>query len=125
MSPLFPFFINPLFKICYISYMIDSIKLLVGVIIFSTHALFSQGFNIETDQGTQFISNKMICNGRYWSESEGKVKMDEFSQIWNDSVSWNNRAKSIRENILEGIQLNKISSYDNELNTIIHSKKII
>lgn len=125
MSPLFPFFINPLFKICYISYMIDSIKLLVGVIIFSTHALFSQGFNIETDQGTQFISNKMICNGRYWSESEGKVKMDEFSQIWNDSVSWNNRAKSIRENILEGIQWNKISSYDNELNTIIHSKKIM
>lgn len=125
MSPLFPFFINPLFKICYISYMIDSIKLLVGVIIFSTHALFSQGFNIETDQGTQFISNKMICNGRYWSESEGKVKMDEFSQIWNDSVSWKNRAKSIRENILEGIQWNKISSYDNELNTIIHSKKIM
>ena len=125
MSPLFPFFINPLFKICYISYMIDSIKLLVGVIIFSTHALFSQGFNIESDQGTQFISNKMICNGRHWSEAEGKVKMDEFSQIWNDSVSWNNRAKSIRENILEGIQWNKISSYDNELNTIIHSKKIM
>ena len=125
MSPLFPFFINPLFKICYISYMIDSIKLLVGVIIFSMHALFSQGFNIETDQGTQFISNKMICNGRHWSEAEGKVKMDEFSQIWNDSVSWKNRAKSIRENILEGIQWNKISSYDNELNTIIHSKKIM
>ena len=62
MFPLFPFFINPLFKIGYISYMIDFIKLLVGVIIFSIHALFSQGFNIETDQGTQFISNKMICN---------------------------------------------------------------
>ena len=105
--------------------MIDSIKLLVGVIIFSTHVLFSQGFNIETDQGTQFISNKMICNGRHWSEAEGKVKMDEFSQIWNDSLSWKNRAKNIRENILEGIQWNKISSYDNELNTIIHSKKIM
>lgn len=105
--------------------MIDSIKLLVGVIIFSTHALFSQGFNIETDQGTQFIFNKMICNGRHWSEAEGKVKMDEFSQIWNDSVSWKNRAKSIRKNILEGIQWNKISSHNNELNTIIHSKKIM
>jgi dienelactone hydrolase len=105
--------------------MIDSIKLLIFVIVFSTHALFSQGFNIETDQGTQFISNKMICNGRHWSEAEGKVKMEEFSQIWNDSVSWKNRAKSIRENILEGIQWNKISSYDDELNTIIHSKKIM
>lgn len=105
--------------------MIDSIILLIGIIIFSTHALFSQGFNIETDQGTQFISNKMICNGRHWSEAEGKVKMEEFSQVWNDSVSWKNRAKSIRENILEGIQWNKISSYDNELNTIIHSKKIM
>ena len=103
--------------------MIDSIILLIGIITFSTHALFSQGFNIETDQGTQFISNKMICNGRHWSEAEGKVKMEEFSQVWNDSVSWKNRAKSIRENILEGIQWNKISSYDNELNTIIHSKK--
>ena len=105
--------------------MIDSIRFLLGFIVFSTHALFSQGFNIETDQGTQFISNKMICNGRHWSEAEGKVKMEEFSQIWNDSVSWKNRAKSIRENILEGIQWNKISSYDNELNTIIHSKKIM
>lgn len=105
--------------------MIDSIILLIGIITFSTHALFSQGFNIETDQGTQFISNKMICNGRHWSEAEGKVKMEEFSQVWNDSVSWKNRAKSIRENILEGIQWNKISSYDNELNTIIHSKKIM
>ena len=75
-----------------------------GIIIFSTHALFSQGFNIETDQGTQFISNKMICNGRHWSEAEGKVKMEEFSQVWNDSVSWKNRAKSIRENILDGIK---------------------
>ena len=82
--------------------MIDSIRFLLGFIVFSTHALFSQGFNIETDQGTQFISNKMICNGRHWSEAEGKVKMEEFSQIWNDSVSWKNRAKSIREKIKMG-----------------------
>ena len=35
------------------------------------------------------------------------------------------RAKTIKENILNGIQWDKISFYGNELNVIKHSKKIM
>ena len=41
----------------------------------------SQGFKIETDQGTQYVSDPMICNGRYWKEAEGKENMEAFSKI--------------------------------------------
>ena len=87
--------------------------------------LFSQGFKIDTDHGTEFITDKMICNGRHWTEAEGKSNMQKFSELWNDNESWNKRAKTIKENILNGIQWDKISFYDNELNVIKHSKKIM
>ena len=40
--------------------------------------LFSQGFKIDTDHGTEFISDKMICNGRHWTEVEGKANIQKF-----------------------------------------------
>jgi dienelactone hydrolase len=98
---------------------------LIGIIYLSSYFLFSQGFKIDTDNGTEFISDKMICNGRHWTEAEGKANMQKFSQLWNDSESWNKRAKTIKENILNGIQWDKISLYGNQLNVIKHSKKMM
>ena len=105
--------------------MSHSIKALIGITYLSTYMLFSQGFKIDTDHGTEFIPNKMICNGRHWTEAEGKTNMQKFSQLWNDSESWSKRAKNIKENILNGIQWDKIALYDNKLNVIKHSKKIM
>ncbi|MDG1969202.1 MAG: hypothetical protein P8I30_07260, partial [Flavobacteriaceae bacterium] len=83
----------------------------------------SQGFKIETDQGTQYVSDPMICNGRYWKEAEGKENMEAFSKQWEDADSWNKRAQIIKKNLLVGMQWDKISQYDGPLNVIIHSKK--
>lgn len=89
----------------------------------STNMLMSQGFKIETDQGTQYVSDPMICNGRYWKEAEGKENMEAFSKQWEDADSWNKRAQIIKKNLLAGMQWDKISKYDGPLNVIIHSKK--
>jgi uncharacterized protein len=102
-----------------------SIQFGICLFFISTTALLSQGFKIETDQGTQYVSNEMICNGRYWTEAEGKAKMEDFSQLWDDAQSWEKRAKSIRDNILEGMQWDKISHYDGKINVVINSKKIM
>ena len=51
------------------------------LLLLSTKILFSQGFKIETDQGTQYVTDERVCNGRYWTEEEGKTKLEEFSNL--------------------------------------------
>jgi dienelactone hydrolase len=67
----------------------------------------------------------MICSGGYWTEAEGKIKMEVFSGLWNDPQSWEKRAQTIRENIQAGMQWDKISAYDSKINVIKHSQKIM
>ena len=90
---------------------------------FSTKLLLSQSFQIETNQGTLLESNDMVCSGRFWTEAEGKAKMEAFSELWNDAESWEKRAQAIRENMLAGLQWDKVSAYEGKINVINHSKK--
>jgi dienelactone hydrolase len=101
------------------------LKLCVGLSILSANLLLSQGYKIETDKGTILESNSMICNGRFWTEAEGKAKLKAFSGLWNDDQSWEKRAQAIRKNMLAGMQWDKISAYDGKINVIKHSKKIM
>lgn len=100
-------------------------KYFISLSLLNLQILLSQGFKIETDQGVKFIPNEMICNGRFWTEAEGKAKMEDFTQIWSDAESWIKRSQTIRKNILKGIQWDKISAYDGKINVIKHSKKIM
>jgi dienelactone hydrolase len=100
-------------------------KYIISLSLLSLQILLSQGFKIETDQGVKFIPNEMICNGRFWTEAEGKAKMEDFFQIWSDAESWRKRSQTIKKNILKGMQWNKISAYDGNINVIKHSKKIM
>lgn len=93
------------------------------LLLLSTKILFSQGFKIETDQGTQYVTDERVCNGRYWTEEEGKTKLEEFSNLWDTAQSWGKRAKAIRENLLAGMQWDKISIYEGKIKVIKHSKK--
>ena len=97
----------------------------IRLALLSTNLLLSQGFKIETDQGVEYITDPMICNGRHWTEAQGKQKMKEFSQLWTDANSWEKRAQTIKENILKGMQWDKISSYNGPINVIKHSQKIM
>lgn len=100
-------------------------KLFIGLAMLSANLVLSQGFKIETDQGTILEHNNMICSGGYWTEAVGKIKMEVFSSLWNDLQSWEKRAQTIRENILAGMQWDKISAYDSKINVIKHSQKIM
>ena len=87
--------------------------------------LKSQGAKIETDDGFVFLENNQLCRGKYWSEKEGKKKLNEFSNLWNDKKTWTKRANLIRNKILQGIEWNKINRFSDKLKTIRHSKKIM
>jgi hypothetical protein len=100
-------------------------KQFIVISLLSIQLLLSQGYKIETDQGTKYITNEIICNGRFWTEVEGKAKMEDFSQLWGNAESWRKRSQTIRKNILKGMQWDKISSYDGDINVIKHSKKIM
>ena len=100
-------------------------KIFFCLALLAVNLTLSQGYKIETDQQTIFVSNNMICSGRHWSEAEGKRKMDEFSNLWKDEKSWKKRAQKIRDVMMVGMQWNKVSSYDGKINVVIHSKKIM
>ena len=100
-------------------------KLCIGLAMLSTNLVMSQVFKIETDHGTILELDNMICSGGYWTEAEGKIKMEVFSGLWSDAQSWEERVRAIRENMFDGMQWDKISKYDGKINFIKHSKKIM
>ena len=93
--------------------------------LFTMNPSQAQGYKIETGQGFEYIADPMICNGRHWTEAQGKEKMKEFSELWTDANSWEKRAKTIKQNILKGMEWDKISSYNGPINVIKHSQKIM
>ena len=95
----------------------------ITLALLGTNLLLSQGFKIETDQGTQYVTDERVCKGRHWTEAEGKAKLEGFSDLWDTAQSWEKRAQVIRENLLTGMQWDKISKYDGKIKVIKHSKK--
>jgi hypothetical protein len=65
----------------------------------------------------------MLCQGRYWTEDEGNLMMKKFSLEWGNQESWEARADMIREGILQGMQLDKMSKYDGDVNAIISTER--
>lgn len=100
-------------------------KICIGLAMLSTNLVMSQGFKIETDHGTILELDNMICSGGYWTEAEGKIKMEVLSGLWSDAQSWEKRVQAIRENMFAGMQWDKISKYDGKINFVKHSKKIM
>lgn len=65
----------------------------------------------------------MLCQGHYWTEEEGNLMMKKFSLEWGNQESWEARADMIREGILQGMQLDKMSKYDGDVNAIISAER--
>lgn len=70
----------------------------------------------------QGIDTTMLCQGKYWTEEEGKAALDEFSSTYNDRQGWEKRAARIRRGIIEGSGLKGIPR-DTPLKPVIHSKR--
>jgi len=67
----------------------------------------------------------MLCQGSFWTEDEGNLKMKEFAAEWDDRSSWESRAQIIRQGILDGMELEKMPQLSGRFNPIIHSTRIM
>lgn len=66
-----------------------------------------------------FAQESMLCRGYYWSEDEANLVMKKFAGEWNDKATWEKRAEVIRQGILEGLQIDKMSGIRDNFNPII------
>lgn len=60
-----------------------------------------------------------LCVGKYWTEEEAKVKMEEFRKLWNDEASWKKRARQIKDQLLVGMQWSKMPAIRGNFNEVI------
>lgn len=65
----------------------------------------------------------MLCVGAHWTEDEANLKMKEFASEWDDLESWEARAEKIRQNMIEGMQLEKMPAIEGNFYPIIHSTR--
>lgn len=70
----------------------------------------------------QDIDTTLLCQGRYYTEAEGKAALEKFAATYDDKKSWKKRADRIRRGIIEGTRLMELPQ-NTPLNPIIHSKK--
>jgi len=64
----------------------------------------------------------MLCQGDFYTEAEGKAKLEEYGKSITTLKDWEKRAKRIREGILKGTELNPLPK-KTELNPIIRDKR--
>ena len=60
-----------------------------------------------------------LCQNRYWTEDEANIVMKEMLQNWNDLDSWKNRTEAIRNQIINGSEINKMPKIEGDFKTII------
>jgi len=72
-----------------------------------------------------FCQDTMLCIGNHWTEDEANLMMKKFESEWNDLASWEERAKQIKQGIIEGMQLDKMHEISGNFNEIIHGKKVM
>ena len=62
---------------------------------------------------------RMLCRGYYWTEDEANLVMKKFAGEWNDRASWEKRAEVIRQGIIDGLQISRLSEIKGNFNAII------
>ncbi len=74
---------------------------------------------------TTNAQQNMLCQGAYWTEEEGFLKLQEFASEWNDKASWEERANVIKEEIIKGMKLDQMPDIKGNFNPIInHTRKM-
>lgn len=71
-----------------------------------------------------YSQDDMLCVGHHWTEDEANMMLKKFAEQWDDRASWEERAATIREGILTGMQWEKMDRFkDAPLKPIIHSSR--
>ncbi len=73
--------------------------------------------------GSVKAQESMLCVGGHWTEDEANLKMKEFRSSWNDLESWEARAETIREGIIDGMQLDKMPVIEGQFHPVIHHRR--
>ena len=68
-------------------------------------------------------SKKMLCQGSYFTEQEGKAFLEAERKTYTTKADWNKRAELIRAHILKGVGLEKFPPKC-KLNAIIGNKRV-
>lgn len=70
----------------------------------------------------QAVDTTLLCQGRFYTEAEGKAALERFAATYHDLEGWEKRAARIRRGILEGTRLAELPE-NTPLNPVIHSRK--
>lgn len=70
-----------------------------------------------------FAQESMLCMGAHWSEDEANQWMKEFRSTWNNLESWEFRADMIRQELIDGMQLEKMPVIEGHFNPVIHHRR--
>ena len=74
-------------------------------------ALFSCNTSKRTKSPFAFIENDQgveLCVGGYLTEQDAVQKLQEYASAYSNADEWKERAKAIRENIINGAALDQI-----------------
>ncbi len=63
-----------------------------------------------------YSQDDMLCVGAHWTEDEANLKMKEFAATWNDRASWEKRAATIKQGIIDGMKLDKMPDMKGKFN---------
>ncbi|MET7000965.1 alpha/beta hydrolase family protein [Chitinophaga defluvii] len=87
---------------------------------------FSVCFMLALSGGVAYgqIDPSQLCKGKYWTEEQGKEKLQEFAKSYHDKASWETRKEKIRQNILLGAGLTPMPE-KTPLNPIVRDKKVM
>jgi len=88
------------------------------IIIFGTLIVYTSCKN----QQQTVDETSMLCQGDFYTEAEGKAKLDEYGKNYKTQQDWEKRTKQIREGILTGADLNPLPK-KTDLNPIVRDKR--
>ncbi len=71
------------------------------------------------------VISQQLCQGAYWTESEGEAHMKDFAANWSTVEEWNARAAVVKEGLVRGMGWHKMPQWSDQLHPIIHSKKVM
>lgn len=63
-----------------------------------------------------YSQDDMLCVGAFWTEDEANLKMKEFGATWDDRASWEKRAATIKQGIIDGMKLSQMPDMKSNFN---------
>ncbi|GEO04385.1 hypothetical protein AAE02nite_20490 [Adhaeribacter aerolatus] len=85
-------------------------------------AFWAANLLLSSDLKAQAFDQSLLCQGRYYTETEGKAALEKFAATYANRKGWEKRADRIRQGIWEGANLEGLPT-NIPLKPIIHSKR--